>query len=111
MSREIPAQAEPHPVRPDEVFENIEICKAGEMTFIKAILIGRRSLKQRSHRSSSAAKERSICAPCGTRTHDPRIRNPLLYPAELRAQLKSQLGTVLCSGVPARQGDLEATRR
>ena len=24
-------------------------------------------------------------APCGTRTHDPRIRNPLLYPAELRA--------------------------
>jgi hypothetical protein len=31
-------------------------------------------------------------APCGTRTHDRRIRNPLLYPAELRAPLKSQLG-------------------
>jgi hypothetical protein len=26
-------------------------------------------------------------APCRTRTCDPRIRNPLLYPAELRAQL------------------------
>ena len=45
-------------------------------------------------------------APCRTRTCDPRIRNPLLYPAELRAQLKSQLGTLLCSGVPVRQGDL-----
>ena len=28
-------------------------------------------------------------APCGTRTHDPRIRNPLLYPAELRALCRS----------------------
>src|SRR3984957_20877206 len=23
-------------------------------------------------------------APCGIRTHDPRIRNPVLYPSELR---------------------------
>jgi hypothetical protein len=30
-------------------------------------------------------KALSHSAPCGTRTHDPRIRNPLLYPAELRA--------------------------
>ena len=27
------------------------------------------------------------CAPGVTRTPDPRIRNPLLYPAELRAHL------------------------
>jgi hypothetical protein len=27
------------------------------------------------------------CAPGVTRTPDPRIRNPLLYPAELRAQM------------------------
>jgi hypothetical protein len=45
-------------------------------------------------------------APCRTRTCDPRIRNPLLYPAELRAQRKSQLGTLLCPRVEARQGDL-----
>jgi hypothetical protein len=54
----------------------------------------------------TAKNDPSERAPCRTRTCDPRIRNPLLYPAELRAQLKSQLGTLLCSGVPVRQGDL-----
>src|ERR1700719_698800 len=50
-------------------------------------------------------------APCRTRTCDPRIRNPLLYPAELRAQLKSQLGMLLCLRVQARQGDLHPAQR
>ena len=31
------------------------------------------------------------CAPGVTRTLDLRIRNPLLYPAELRAQLRSEV--------------------
>jgi hypothetical protein len=31
------------------------------------------------------------CAPGVTRTPDPRIRNPLLYPAELRAHWRSEV--------------------
>ena len=27
-------------------------------------------------------------APCGIRTHGPRIRNPVLYPSELRGRSK-----------------------
>jgi hypothetical protein len=27
-------------------------------------------------------------APCGIRTHGPRIRNPVLYPSELRGRLE-----------------------
>ncbi len=38
------------------------------------------------------ARNVSERAPCRTRTCDPRIRNPLLYPAELRAQLKVNSG-------------------
>ncbi len=34
----------------------------------------------------TAGLSKSCCAPGVTRTPDPRIRNPLLYPAELRAQ-------------------------
>jgi hypothetical protein len=37
-------------------------------------------------------------APCRTRTCDPRIRNPLLYPAELRAQFSSDSGRYYVSG-------------
>src|ERR1700722_15643044 len=44
-------------------------------------------------------------APCRTRTCDRRIRNPLLYPAELRAQFKSQLRLATMS-----QGAGEARR-
>ena len=52
---------------------------------------------------SMAGKDRKICdfsyekavfrgcAPGVTRTLDLRIRNPLLYPAELRAQLRSEV--------------------
>jgi hypothetical protein len=41
------------------------------------------------------APERS-CAPGVTRTLDLRIRNPLLYPAELRAQLRSEVAASKC---------------
>ena len=41
------------------------------------------------------APERS-CAPGVTRTPDRRIRNPLLYPAELRAQLRSEVAASEC---------------
>ena len=44
-------------------------------------------------------------APCGTRTHDPRIRNPLLYPAELRAQIQKSAWDATMS-----QGAAEARR-
>ena len=54
-------------------------------------------------------------APCRTRTCDRRIRNPLLYPAELRAQFKSQLRlSYYVPGEQGRQGDLQlggTTRR
>ena len=36
------------------------------------------------------------CAPGVTRTPDRRIRNPLLYPAELRAQLRSEVAASEC---------------
>jgi hypothetical protein len=36
------------------------------------------------------------CAPGVTRTLDLRIRNPLLYPAELRAQLRSEVAASEC---------------
>jgi hypothetical protein len=36
------------------------------------------------------------CAPGVTRTLDLRIRNPLLYPAELRAQLRSEVAVSEC---------------
>src|SRR5438874_7471569 len=36
------------------------------------------------------------CAPGVTRTLDLRIRNPLLYPAELRAQLRSEVAAGHC---------------
>ena len=49
-------------------------------------------------------------APCGTRTHDPRIRNPLLYPAELRALFYGLVGLVLCWRFRARQGDLKGCK-
>jgi hypothetical protein len=37
-------------------------------------------------------------APCRTRTCDPRIRNPLLYPAELRAQLVATWEATMSQG-------------
>src|SRR5574338_367593 len=42
-------------------------------------------------------------APGGSRTPDPRLRRPLLYPAELRARIPkpSSVGPPLPSGVPA----------
>ena len=36
---------------------------------------------------AGGAEELRVLALCGTRTHDLGIRNPLLYPAELRAHL------------------------
>ena len=38
--------------------------------------------------------DRIDSAPCRTRTCDPRIRNPLLYPAELRAQREYRIISV-----------------
>jgi hypothetical protein len=58
----------------------------------------------------------SHSAPCGTRTHDPRIRNPLLYPAELRALLYGLYGITRpedtmfgSTGKPKRSGNLPGT--
>jgi hypothetical protein len=50
---------------------------------------------------------RSRNAPCRTRTCDRRIRNPLLYPAELRAQFEVSFGWLLCPREKRRQGDLQ----
>ena len=40
---------------------------------------------------TAAPEPEKSCAPGVTRTPDPRIRNPLLYPAELRAHLLVKL--------------------
>ena len=42
--------------------------------------------EEKSTRENSKDSESYESAPGGTRTHDPRLRRPVLYPAELRAQ-------------------------
>jgi hypothetical protein len=51
-----------------------------------AICVDRLARRKGQRRCFATLKQR-ICAPGVTRTPDPRIRNPLLYPAELRAQI------------------------
>jgi hypothetical protein len=46
--------------------------------------------------SAAAFNSLKMNAPGETRTHDPRIRNPVLYPTELRGLKKYQLLTVIC---------------
>src|SRR5262249_40001862 len=54
-----------------------------------AFLYVRMSMIRKNGKLADFAYENAVfrgCAPGVTRTPDPRIRNPLLYPAELRAQ-------------------------
>src|SRR5215471_6859924 len=44
-------------------------------------------------------------APGGTRTHDPRLRRPMLYPAELLAQASISLGFTAIDPENLRAGD------
>src|ERR1700676_3383058 len=37
-----------------------------------------------------------VGAPCGIRTHGPRIRNPVLYPSELRGRPDREKVTPMC---------------
>jgi hypothetical protein len=39
---------------------------------------------------SARRRFREVGAPCGIRTHGPRIRNPVLYPSELRGRPDSE---------------------
>ena len=43
-----------------------------------------------------SVKRKEKHAPGGSRTHDPRIRNPVLYPAELLAQCDLSYYVVMC---------------
>ena len=42
------------------------------------------------NKGGSNRRRRNVGAPCGIRTHGPRIRNPVLYPSELRGRPDSE---------------------